>query len=101
MKKSSERNGKTFLEKKQIMTILGLSKGESEPRWMTTSEIVEIANIMGWTTPMKDPNRKAASHPYSKILSMMTDVLNDTYYINAVVSRKGNRKGKKTEFCLI
>lgn len=82
------------------MTILGLSKCESNPRWMTTGEIVEIANIMGWTTPMKDPNRKASSHPYSKILSMMTDITKESYYADGIMSRKGEGKGKKMEFML-
>lgn len=93
-----KKTGKTFNEKNVIMNILNFGKNNS--RWMTTREIVGVANAMGWTTPMDDPNRKASSHPFSKILSMMTDIANETYFTPGVVCRKGSGKGKKTEYTI-
>lgn len=94
------KTGKTFLERKQILSILGFGKIADESRWMTTRDIVNVANAMGWTTPMDDPDRLAVSHPYSKVLSMMTDIFDDTYYSPSVMCRKSPKKGHKAEFKL-
>lgn len=93
-----KKTGKTFNEKNEIMKILNFGRNNS--RWMTTREIVGVANAMGWTTPMDDPNRQAVSHPYSKILSMMTDIENETYYTDCVLCRKSSNKGKKLEYTI-
>lgn len=98
MKKNIKKTGKTFSEKQQIMNILKF--GKTNKRWMTTREIVGVANALGWTTPMDDPNRRAVSHPYSKILSMMTDYDNPTYYSDKVLWRVSDKKGCKLEFIL-
>lgn len=98
MKKNIKKTGKTFSEKQQIMNILKF--GKTNKRWMTTREIVGVANALGWTTPMDDTNRKAVSHPYSKILSMMTDCTNPTYYSDKVMCRISEKKGHKFEFIL-
>jgi hypothetical protein len=99
--KKSTKTGKTFTQKAEIMNILAVAKAlKGEDSWMTTSDIVDAANKIGWTTPMVDATRRAASHPYSKILSMMTDVTNPSYYSENVIWHTSEKKGKKIEYRL-
>lgn len=99
--RKSTKTGKTFAQKAEILNILTVASTlKGEDSWMTTRDIVDAANKMGWTTPMKDDSRRAVSHPYSKILSMMTDVMDDTYFTENVIWRVSEGKGKKVEYRL-
>lgn len=86
MKKN--HTGKTFEQKEQIMKIL-----KTADKWMTTREIVEVANIFGWTTPMDDTNRQAVSHPYCKILSLMQDPMSKAYFEFSLMQRIRKNSG--------
>lgn len=85
---------KTFLEREQIMTILGKA-GNSQ--WLKTSDLVEVGNIFGWTTPLKDNKRQGHSHPYFKVISMMMDK-NQPYYVKNLERRA---KGNSYEYRLV
>ena len=89
--------GKTYKQKEQILRVLTAAK-LSETKWMTTREIVNVANMLGVTEPMDDATRLAHSHPYSKILSLMQDPT-QSYFEAALMSRERESE-HKTEFRL-
>lgn len=99
-KSISRESRKTFLMREQILTILGKC-GVS--KWLRMKDLVTVANIMGWTTPFNDRKRKATTHPYSKILSNMTDKTKPSYYVPNLEWRQvtGDGRGNRLEYRLV